>query len=188
MTVCLMKCLRCVWSDSSKAYFTLLLAILLFQYQPEGYLNNLSPTAKRHSPFLLDFFLSSILTLKLTELYLKCQFVITYIAPHQINWGSAFHAFAQPFSVPHSAMLFLQARLSSLPPLTLCWEAPSSSAHMFDQSNFGRGTTTQRGQITVIQGLRVSLKSEIRELMTTTLTQYSTSTSQGLCSTVLLET
>ena len=48
------------------------------------------------------------------ELYLKCQFVITYIAPHQINWGSAFHAFAQPFSVPHSAMLFLQAVLSSL--------------------------------------------------------------------------
>jgi hypothetical protein len=36
------------------------------------------------------------------------QFVITYIAPWQITWGSAFHAFAQPFSVPHSAMLFLQ--------------------------------------------------------------------------------
>ena len=66
MTVCLMKCLRCVWSDSSKAYFTLLLAILLFQYQPEGFINNLSPTAKRHSPFLLDFFFSSILNLKLT--------------------------------------------------------------------------------------------------------------------------
>ena len=48
------------------------------------------------------------------ELYSKCQFVITYIAPHQINWGSAFHAFAQPFSVPHSAMLFLQAILSSI--------------------------------------------------------------------------
>ncbi|KAI8116641.1 Pecanex-like protein 1 [Lucilia cuprina] len=31
-----------------------------------------------------------------------------------ITWGSAFHAFAQPFSVPHSAMLFLQAGISSL--------------------------------------------------------------------------
>ena len=38
---------------------------------------------------------------------------MTYIAPWQITWGSAFHAFAQPFSVPHSAMLFLQAALSA---------------------------------------------------------------------------
>jgi len=42
------------------------------------------------------------------------QFVITYIAPWQITWGSAFHAFAQPFSVPHSAMMFLQAFLSAV--------------------------------------------------------------------------
>ena len=28
------------------------------------------------------------------------KFIITYIAPWQITWGSAFHAFAQPFSVP----------------------------------------------------------------------------------------
>ena len=115
MVVTLMKCLRCVWSDSSRSYFTLLLAVLLFQYKPSGGLANLDHSAEaRSSPFLLDFFLASILTLKLTECYLKCQFVITYIAPHQINWGSAFHAFAQPFSVPHSAMLFLQAILSSI--------------------------------------------------------------------------
>lgn len=42
------------------------------------------------------------------------QFVVTYIAPWQITWGSAFHAFAQPFSVPHSAMLFLQAAVSAV--------------------------------------------------------------------------
>lgn len=42
------------------------------------------------------------------------QFVVTYIAPWQITWGSAFHAFAQPFSVPHSAMLFLQATISAV--------------------------------------------------------------------------
>ena len=114
MTVTMMKCLRCVWSDSSKQYFTLLLCILLFQYDPaQGTFRNLL-TKTRSSPFLLDYFLTSILTHKLVELYLKCQFVITYIAPHQINWGSAFHAFAQPFSVPHSAMLFLQAILSSI--------------------------------------------------------------------------
>ena len=28
------------------------------------------------------------------------KFIVTYIAPWQITWGSAFHAFAQPFSVP----------------------------------------------------------------------------------------
>jgi len=31
---------------------------------------------------------------------LKLRFILTYIAPWQITWGSAFHAFAQPFSVP----------------------------------------------------------------------------------------
>ena len=31
---------------------------------------------------------------------LKMKFILTYIAPWQITWGSAFHAFAQPFSVP----------------------------------------------------------------------------------------
>ena len=115
MTVTLTKSLRCVWSDSSKQYFTLLLCILLFQFDPaQTSLRNIQSSEARTSPFLLDYFLTTIITHKLVELYLKCQFVITYIAPHQINWGSAFHAFAQPFSVPHSAMLFLQAILSSI--------------------------------------------------------------------------
>ena len=64
--------------------------------------------------FILYYFLTSIVFHKLYEFYLKVQFVITYIAPWQITWGSAFHAFAQPFSVPHSAMLFLQAAISSI--------------------------------------------------------------------------
>ena len=115
MTLTLTKCLRSVWSDSSKQYFTLLLCILLFQYDPlKMSFRNIVPDSKRTSPFVLDYFLTTILTHKLVELYLKCQFVITYIAPHQINWGSAFHAFAQPFSVPHSAMLFIQAIISSI--------------------------------------------------------------------------
>ena len=63
--------------------------------------------------FLVDYFFLSILFYKSVELLLKLQFIITYIAPWQITWGSAFHAFAQPFSVPHSAMLFVQAVISS---------------------------------------------------------------------------
>ena len=34
------------------------------------------------------------------DLYLKMKFVLPYIAPWQVTWGSAFHAFAGPFSVP----------------------------------------------------------------------------------------
>ncbi|KAK9680252.1 Pecanex protein (C-terminus) [Popillia japonica] len=64
--------------------------------------------------FLVDYFLMSIVFQKTTEFLLKIQFVVTYIAPWQITWGSAFHAFAQPFSVPHSAMLFLQAFISAV--------------------------------------------------------------------------
>lgn len=51
--------------------------------------------------------------LKIMTFVLQVQFVVTYIAPWQITWGSAFHAFAQPFSVPHSAMMFLQAAISA---------------------------------------------------------------------------
>ena len=40
------------------------------------------------------------LCLQVHELMLKLRFILTYIAPWQITWGSAFHAFAQPFSVP----------------------------------------------------------------------------------------
>lgn len=43
---------------------------------------------------------SLLLSLQLWELFYKLHFVYTYIAPWQITWGSAFHAFAQPFAVP----------------------------------------------------------------------------------------
>lgn len=40
------------------------------------------------------------LTSQMWDLLYKLRFVLTYIAPWQITWGSAFHAFAQPFAVP----------------------------------------------------------------------------------------
>lgn len=39
---------------------------------------------------------------QLWDLLYKLRFVLTYIAPWQITWGSAFHAFAQPFAVPRT--------------------------------------------------------------------------------------
>lgn len=40
------------------------------------------------------------LNFQMWDLLYKLRFVLTYIAPWQITWGSAFHAFAQPFAVP----------------------------------------------------------------------------------------
>lgn len=48
------------------------------------------------------------------ELFYKLHFVYTYIAPWQITWGSAFHAFAQPFAVPRILPKHLFCVLSHL--------------------------------------------------------------------------
>lgn len=47
----------------------------------------------------------SCVFVQMRELLLKLSFILVYIAPWQIAWGSAFHAFAQPFAVPR--ILFL---------------------------------------------------------------------------------
>ncbi|XP_004408694.1 PREDICTED: pecanex-like protein 2 [Odobenus rosmarus divergens] len=64
--------------------------------------------------FLLDFFMVSILFSKLGDLLHKLQFVMTYVAPWQMAWGSSFHVFAQLFAVPHSAILFFQTIVTSI--------------------------------------------------------------------------
>ncbi|XP_036872967.1 pecanex-like protein 2 isoform X2 [Manis javanica] len=64
--------------------------------------------------FLLDFFMVSILFSKLGDLLHKLQFVMTYVAPWQMAWGSSFHVFAQLFAIPHSAMLFFQTIATSV--------------------------------------------------------------------------
>ena len=122
MTVTSLKCFRAAYSDCSRQYFILLLTVLVFRFDPEsrnviGMTTGSGSRPGQHSswdPFMLHYFVISIIFHKLFEFYLKVQFVITYIAPWQITWGSAFHAFAQPFSVPHSAMLFLQAGISAV--------------------------------------------------------------------------
>lgn len=48
------------------------------------------------------------------ELFYKLHFVYTYIAPWQITWGSAFHAFAQPFAVPRILHKHLYCVMSHL--------------------------------------------------------------------------
>ncbi|CAK9799436.1 Pecanex-like protein 1 [Anthophora quadrimaculata] len=104
IVVCGLKSLRSAYSDPSTRYLALIFAVLFFKLD----FRDLSET------FLVDYFVTGIAFAKVYELLLKIRFVVTYIAPWQITWGSAFHAFAQPFSVPHSAMLFLQAGISAI--------------------------------------------------------------------------
>ena len=124
VAICGVKCLRNCYSNQSSQYLVLTFSALCFKYD----------TTILKESFLFDYFLIGIIYQKGHELLLKVkqmqrmfkfflyilschlqiQFVVTYIAPWQITWGSAFHAFAQPFSVPHSAMLFLQAFISAI--------------------------------------------------------------------------
>ncbi|XP_054651663.1 pecanex-like protein 1 isoform X2 [Dunckerocampus dactyliophorus] len=104
ITVAGLKLLRSCYSSPTYQYVTILFTVLFFTFD----YRHLSET------LLLDLFLMSIVFSKLWELFYKLHFVYTYIAPWQITWGSAFHAFAQPFAVPHSAMLFVQALVSAI--------------------------------------------------------------------------
>lgn len=104
IVMCGLKSLRSAYSDPSSRYLVLVFAVLFFKLD----FRDLSET------FLVDYFVTGIAFAKIHELLLKIRFIVTYIAPWQVTWGSAFHAFAQPFSVPHSAMLFLQASISAV--------------------------------------------------------------------------
>ncbi|XP_036854582.1 pecanex-like protein 1 isoform X3 [Manis javanica] len=103
ITIAGLKLLRSSFSSPTYQYVTVIFTVLFFKIDYEAFSETM----------LLDLFFMSILFSKLWELLYKLQFVYTYIAPWQITWGSAFHAFAQPFAVPHSAMLFVQAAISA---------------------------------------------------------------------------
>ncbi|XP_051503281.1 pecanex-like protein 1 isoform X4 [Myxocyprinus asiaticus] len=104
ITIAGLKLLRSSFSSPTYQYVTILFTVLFFTFDYRQFSETL----------LLDLFIMSILFSKLWELFYKLKFVYTYIAPWQITWGSAFHAFAQPFAVPHSAMLFVQAIVSAV--------------------------------------------------------------------------
>uniref|UniRef100_A0A3P9A3C5 Pecanex-like protein n=1 Tax=Esox lucius TaxID=8010 RepID=A0A3P9A3C5_ESOLU len=104
MTVAGMKLLRASFCNPSFQFVTLIFTIVFFEFD----------CSRASETFLLDFFIMSIVFHKLRDLLLKLHFIMVYIAPWQIAWGSAFHAFAQPFAVPHSAMLLVQTFVTTL--------------------------------------------------------------------------
>lgn len=104
LTVAGMKLLRSAYCNVCELYVPLAGAMLLFLFDFSRYTQTL----------LVDFYLLAVLYPKAKELMLKYQFIFTYVAPWQISWGSAFHAFAQPCAVPHSALTLAVGVLSSL--------------------------------------------------------------------------
>ncbi|VDI15303.1 Hypothetical predicted protein [Mytilus galloprovincialis] len=90
--MCSLKLLRFAFSQTSKQYLIMTFTVFFFKYD----YRDASET------FLIDYFFISIVFVKFCDLLLKMKFILTYIAPWQITWGSAFHAFAQPFSVPRT--------------------------------------------------------------------------------------
>ena len=103
-TVFALKLMRFNLCTLSRMYQVVLLGAILFGHDLKKY---------SEQP-LMDFFVVTLIIPKAVEMFKKLQFVFTYVAPWQIPWGSTFHAFAQPISIPHSALLFTQAFMSSL--------------------------------------------------------------------------
>jgi len=97
-----MKLLRHSFCEPAKQYKIFLLALLFNRFD------------SNKETILIDLFVVSICFSKLVDLMDKLSFIYVYTAPWQLPWGSAFHAFAQPLSVPHSALLILQAVVSSI--------------------------------------------------------------------------
>ncbi|RUS71347.1 hypothetical protein EGW08_020890, partial [Elysia chlorotica] len=107
--ICSLKMLRFAFSDTPRQYLIITFTYFFFKYDFQS----------ASETFLIDYFFFSIIFCKFCDFMLKLNFIITYIAPWQITWGSAFHAFAQPFiclplTCADSAMLFLQATVSAI--------------------------------------------------------------------------
>jgi hypothetical protein len=101
-----LKLLRHSYCEPLKQYRLFFFAYLFHKFDTSSGL--MSET------ILIDLFVTSILLEKLQDFLDKMAFIFIYTAPWQLPWGSAFHAFAQPLSVPHSALLILQVLISSL--------------------------------------------------------------------------
>nr|CAB3264711.1 pecanex-like protein 1 [Phallusia mammillata] len=99
-----LKLLRSAYSVPAMQYLVFSFSVLFVRYDAQQY----------NASVLVTCFFFGILFVKFQDLVLKLQFWMVYVAPWQITWGSAFHAFAQPFVVPHSALLTAHALLASL--------------------------------------------------------------------------
>uniref|UniRef100_A0A8C6X3H4 Pecanex-like protein n=1 Tax=Naja naja TaxID=35670 RepID=A0A8C6X3H4_NAJNA len=103
ITIAGMKLLRSSFCNPIHQFVTLSFTFIFFKFDCKGFSDN----------FLFNFFIMSIVFNKLWDLLQKLQFIMTYIAPWQIAWGSSFHVFAQLF-FSDSAMLFCQTLATAI--------------------------------------------------------------------------
>jgi hypothetical protein len=122
ISVLSLKLLRNSYCNPAKQYQIFFIAYLFNKFDSNSFyiLKNTSHEQKislnenSSETILIDLFLISLFLNKLDDFLHKLQFIYVYTAPWQLPWGSAFHAFAQPLSAPHTSFLLLQAFLSSL--------------------------------------------------------------------------
>ena len=99
LSMCVCKLLRHSFRSSQAQWFILLCAHLLaFDLRRQNYTE----------PVLISWFFGNFIFIKISGLYSKLSFLYVHILPCGSTWGSAFHAVAQPLSMPHSGWLFAQ--------------------------------------------------------------------------------
>uniref|UniRef100_G3U1J2 Pecanex-like protein n=1 Tax=Loxodonta africana TaxID=9785 RepID=G3U1J2_LOXAF len=105
MIIAGMKLLRTSFCNPVHQFVTLSFTVIFFHFDYKDISES----------FLLDFFMiTGFVFTQLGDLLHKLQFIMTYVAPWQMAWGSSFHVFAQLFAIPHSAMLFFQTIATSI--------------------------------------------------------------------------
>ncbi|CAF1038558.1 unnamed protein product [Rotaria sp. Silwood1] len=151
LTLCSMKMLRIGYCNASRHFLYVLLTTIMTYVMT----SNCSET------FLLNYFILSILTEKLIDFKEKLNFIFVYCAPWQISWGSAFHAIAQPFCIPHSAILVVQCLISALlnsPLMPLLGSAAFISSYPRPIKFWEKNYNTKR-----IDNTNVQLQAQINE-------------------------
>ncbi|XP_062502263.1 pecanex-like protein 1 isoform X2 [Corticium candelabrum] len=114
VTICGLKMMQNGFVRTSWQFVVVSFTVLLFKYDFPKKDSSYCQTAFCSETFPIDYFFVALFLSKFYELVQKMKFVLVYIVPWQIPWGSAFHAFAQPLSIPHSAMLFFQLVVSAV--------------------------------------------------------------------------
>jgi hypothetical protein len=93
--------MRGAFTDPTRQYLALFLAVLLFTVDYRNYSETL----------LFDLFILSFLVIKFGELVLKIEFIRIYSTP-SLSWGSIYHIALQPLGIPHT-ILFLSGLVLS---------------------------------------------------------------------------
>ncbi|UJR23518.1 hypothetical protein I4U23_026512 [Adineta vaga] len=151
LTLCSMKMLRIGYCNSARHFLYVLLTSMMTYIM----------TSNRSETFLLNYFILSILTEKLIDFKEKLNFIFVYCAPWQISWGSAFHAIAQPFCIPHSAILIVQCLASAFfnsPLMPLLGSAAFISSYPRPIKFWEKNYNTKR-----IDNTNVQLQAQINE-------------------------